>query len=86
MAHPIRGTVSLLPPLHGTPTLRLTGSRPDGLADDVALTWILMYAAHLSGFVFEAFGLPRAVMDNVLWRCIDLFEAADDDHDLEEGR
>lgn len=45
----------------------------DGLADDVALTWTLTYAAHLSGFVFEAFGLPRGVVDNVLWRCIDLF-------------
>lgn len=59
--------------------LSLTGSRPDGLADDVALTWTLLYAAHLAGFVFDEFGLPRGVVDNVLWRCIDLFEDVDDE-------
>jgi len=56
----------------------LKAEAPDGLADDVALTWTLTYGAHLAGFVLDGFGLPRGVMDNVLWQCIDLFEDADD--------
>ena len=59
--------------------LWLTGATPDGLADHVALTWTLTYAAHLAGFVFAEFGLSRGVMDDILWQCIELFEDADDD-------
>lgn len=51
---------------------------PTGLADQIAQTWTITYAAHLGGFVFEAFGLSRAVMDNVLWSRVEIFEKDDD--------
>jgi hypothetical protein len=73
------GVGSLVRHLEGNDDeLWLATTRPRGLEDEVAQTWTLTYAAHLGGFVFEAFGLSREVMDSVFWRCMQLFEADDD--------
>lgn len=73
------GAASLIRHLEGDDhELWLTTAPVIGLEDGVAQTWLLPYAAHLGSFVFDAFGLPTNVMDNVMWRILRLFEATDE--------
>jgi hypothetical protein len=54
--------------------LGLASGRPTGHADEVAYVWIVTYAAHLGGYVFDAFGLDRSPMDHVLAAGLALFD------------
>lgn len=71
------GTASLVRHLEGDDReLWLRTAPVTGLEDGVAQTLVLLYGAHLGGFVFETFEIPRQVMDNVMLRCVQLLEAS----------